>query len=217
MEPDPPKRKRRWFQFSMRTLLIGVVIVAVPCALLGRKIEQKRREREASKAFKALGGQVWYDYETDDEGHRIGKAIPFGPAWMRKLLGDDFFCEIVGAELAVHQCGDVASEYVSRFAHLQQLYLIETNLSNAGIANLKEMTELRVLDVSRNFLVTDAGLTVLHPMSHLKRLDVFDTQVTDAGVRNLQIELPHCEILREREGVPDGVISFPSAFPLPGH
>ncbi len=28
---DPPKRKRRWFQFSLRTLLIGVTIFSVSC------------------------------------------------------------------------------------------------------------------------------------------------------------------------------------------
>jgi hypothetical protein len=26
---DPPKRKRRWFQFSLRTLMIGVTLLAV--------------------------------------------------------------------------------------------------------------------------------------------------------------------------------------------
>jgi hypothetical protein len=26
---DPPKRKRRWFQFSLRTLLIGVTLLAI--------------------------------------------------------------------------------------------------------------------------------------------------------------------------------------------
>jgi hypothetical protein len=30
---DLPKRKHRWFQVSLRTLLIGVTIVAVQCAV----------------------------------------------------------------------------------------------------------------------------------------------------------------------------------------
>jgi hypothetical protein len=32
---DPPKRKRRWFQFSQRTLLIGVTLLAVVCGYFG--------------------------------------------------------------------------------------------------------------------------------------------------------------------------------------
>jgi hypothetical protein len=31
-----PKRKRRWFQFSLRTLLVVVTAVAIVCALLSR-------------------------------------------------------------------------------------------------------------------------------------------------------------------------------------
>ena len=47
MEAEP-KRKRRWFQFSLRSLLIFTVIVAIPCAWLGRRIERKGQEREAA-------------------------------------------------------------------------------------------------------------------------------------------------------------------------
>jgi hypothetical protein len=32
---EPPKRKRRWFQFSLRTLLIGVTLLAVPLGYVG--------------------------------------------------------------------------------------------------------------------------------------------------------------------------------------
>ena len=60
---EPPKRKRRWFQFSLRSLLIVVVIVAIPCAWLGWKIDQKRRECEAVAAIIKAGGIVVYDYQ----------------------------------------------------------------------------------------------------------------------------------------------------------
>ena len=35
---EPPKRKRRWFQFSLRTLLIFTVICAIPCAWLAGRL-----------------------------------------------------------------------------------------------------------------------------------------------------------------------------------
>jgi hypothetical protein len=38
---EPPKRKRRWFPFSLRALLIFTLICAIPCACLGRKIERR--------------------------------------------------------------------------------------------------------------------------------------------------------------------------------
>jgi hypothetical protein len=41
-----PKRNRRHFQFSLRTLLIGVTLLAVPCAYVGwqAKIVREREE-----------------------------------------------------------------------------------------------------------------------------------------------------------------------------
>jgi hypothetical protein len=32
-----PKRKRRWFQFSLRTLLIGVTLLAVACGYVAKE------------------------------------------------------------------------------------------------------------------------------------------------------------------------------------
>jgi hypothetical protein len=37
---EPPKRKRRWFQFSLRTMLIAVTIVAVECAFCFRMLRE---------------------------------------------------------------------------------------------------------------------------------------------------------------------------------
>ncbi len=45
MEAEPPKRKRRWFQFSLRSLLIGVALLAVPCGYVGRQGEIPTRRR----------------------------------------------------------------------------------------------------------------------------------------------------------------------------
>jgi hypothetical protein len=32
---NPPKGKRRWFQFRLRSLLIGVTLAAIPCGYVG--------------------------------------------------------------------------------------------------------------------------------------------------------------------------------------
>jgi len=61
---EPPKRKRRWFQFSLRSLQIAVALLAILSAWLGRKIDWKRKERDAAKA----------------NGTRFGFAIPANAA-----------------------------------------------------------------------------------------------------------------------------------------
>ena len=45
--------------------MILTLIVAIPCAWLGRKIERKRQESEAVLAIVKLGGEAVYDYNLD--------------------------------------------------------------------------------------------------------------------------------------------------------
>jgi hypothetical protein len=40
---DPPKRKRLWYQFSLRTLLIVTIAVAIGCAWLELRAATKSR------------------------------------------------------------------------------------------------------------------------------------------------------------------------------
>ena len=40
---DPPKRKRRWFQFSLRTLMIGVTLLAALSAAVTWVIRDRQR------------------------------------------------------------------------------------------------------------------------------------------------------------------------------
>jgi hypothetical protein len=46
MEAEPPKCKRRWFQFRLRTLLAVVAIVAVQCAVCLPMLREWRAARE---------------------------------------------------------------------------------------------------------------------------------------------------------------------------
>jgi hypothetical protein len=74
---DPPKRKRRWFQFSLRSLMIVTLVIAVPCAYVGWQ-EKVVRERRAE--FKrAVDGRL---LEICGNGETI--VIP----WFRRVLGD---------------------------------------------------------------------------------------------------------------------------------
>jgi hypothetical protein len=58
-----PKTPRRWFQFRLRTLLMFVAIVAVPCGWLGWKLELKRKERAVLSEVNRLGGTVLFDWQ----------------------------------------------------------------------------------------------------------------------------------------------------------
>src|SRR5258708_36913093 len=87
--------KRRWAQFSLASLLVMVAMLCVPLAWLGPKMQSKRREREAIAAVRRMDGSAWYGYQLDQRGMVLRNASsPPGPAWIKELVGDDFFADI---------------------------------------------------------------------------------------------------------------------------
>ena len=63
MEMTTPKPKLRWFQFTLRTLLVFVTLFAIACSWLGVKMQSARRQQETVAAILKDGGFVLYDYQ----------------------------------------------------------------------------------------------------------------------------------------------------------
>jgi hypothetical protein len=55
---DPPNCKRSWFQFSLRTLMIGVTVVAVVCAVSAWATNQVAIVRDRRQFFKSSAASV---------------------------------------------------------------------------------------------------------------------------------------------------------------
>ena len=58
------------------------------------------------------------------------------------------------------------------------------------LASLKPPSQLYLSE----WKITDAGLIHLKQLNNLKRLDLIGTKITDAGVADLQMALTNCEI-----------------------
>jgi hypothetical protein len=223
MEVEPPKRKRRWFQFSMRTLLIGVVIVAIPCAWLGRRIDEKRKERRAVETIRKLGGAVYYNYEMETDFEppqdRHFSAEPYGSGWLRKILGDDFFSDPTVAMVAgddwsdddlacfealptlksfrlgpALRITDVGLAHLENLTQLERLCLSSRGITDAALVHVKPMSKLRILLVTMSPSVGDGGLVHLKGLKQLKNLNVRGTAITIEAVAELQKALPNCDI-----------------------
>jgi len=82
----PFKPTRHWFQYSLRSFLVALTVVAV---WLGVVVNRTREQREAVKAIEAAGGWVGYDWEEDPFSSEDQE--PPEPAWLLRLLGKDFF------------------------------------------------------------------------------------------------------------------------------
>jgi Leucine-rich repeat (LRR) protein len=79
---------------------------------------------------------------------------------------------------------DEADYFRRVLGSLQTLYLSNTQVSDAGLAQLAGLGSLQRLDLS-NTQVSDAGLAQLAGLGSLQRLDLSNTQVSDAGLAHL--------------------------------
>ena len=191
MATDTPTQKLRWFQFSLRTLLVFVTLCVLACSWLAVKMERARKQRAIVDEIRKLGGQVEYK---------------------GSLLGEDFFAKVVAVrlppplsdgnlehlrkhlegltqlrELSLHdtQLSDAGLQHLKGLTQLKRLDLINTQVSDAGLEHLKGLTKLKWLDFN-NTQVTDAGLEHLKGLTKLESLDFSNTQVTDAGLEHLK-------------------------------
>ena len=150
----------RWrFQFSIRSLLVLAVVVAIPCSWMAVEGEEARKQREAVAAITKLTGDVIYDYQIDPSGDPFGPLgkPPAVPAWLRSLLGDDFFSAVVGVDLEGRQIRDADSTILKGLPDLEFLKLEESNVTDAELANLKGLLQVRSVNLSGTN-VGDGGL-----------------------------------------------------------
>ena len=161
---------RRRFQFSIRSLLVLTVAVALPFSWLAVEVKRAREQEEAAAIYK-LGGNVWFDYQIIDgcDYPDLDRGPPRRPTWLLGLLGNDFFAAVVGMQLHRSEVTDADLEQIRRLPQLKWLDIGDTNTTDAGLENFKELTQLEVLGIS-------------------------GTKVTDAGVEALQKALPKCKI-----------------------
>ena len=137
---DAPKPKLRWFQYSVRTLLIVVTLFAILCSWLGVKLGRYERQWAAAGAVVELGGHV--DWPTG-----------IGP-------GGDFVFPAEFVDLANTQATDADLNNLWAFWRLKRLSLSGTHVTDVGLENLKGLRHLQQLNLC-NTKVTDDGVEKL--------------------------------------------------------
>jgi hypothetical protein len=185
---DPPKRKRRWFQFSLRTLLLFTLICAVAASWVAHRMDKKRAEREAIAAIRKAGGLVYHDCEEvhkDTSGKMVASGTR-GPEWLQKLVGDDFFTDpLLVSFIKVRESTEATMTIVGELDELRWLFLAESNVTDAGLANLMRLRQLTNLNLGGTN-ITDAGLAHLTKLRKIEYLMLDRTKITDAGLVHLE-------------------------------
>ncbi len=166
---------RRRFQFSLRTLLVGVTLFAVFFGWFGSKLESARRQRAAVEKIMAAGGAVIYDYEYDaNENENHIRAADYHdpssvPAWLESALGRDFFATVVEVR-PIFGCGNLLPPGIDRMP-LGELPALRNLYLPHYLTAAHEMTDDRLFEISK--------------LQHLEFLYLRQTQITGHGLRDL--------------------------------
>ena len=186
---DTPRPRRRWFRYSLRTLLLMIVAISVALGWFTARMKAAKRQQAAVATIVSLSGVVVFDDQPDD---LTAAPTPSPvPGWLRNLLGDDFF------RTAVHVIAfnDATMEAVQELPEIRRLDFVGGPATDAGLVHARRLSRLETLNLS-DTQITDAGLEQLTGLTRLRKLCLRGTAVTDEGVGRLQQALPHCEIQR---------------------
>lgn len=185
------------YRYGLRTLLAFVLLVGLVLACFSARLDNSRRQRQAVDAIVRGGGRVLYDYEIDEVGDMYEHSHPKGPQWLRRILGDDFFNNVVDVRLAK-----------SELEYLTSLIAVDSAVVNYPLtsADMKYIEQLAHLKHLRSLCVEthegDAIVDHFAVLSQLRYLRLEDTCVSPRGLERLRAALPNCEVTLGRSRSP---------------
>jgi len=167
--------ERRPFQFSLRTLLLSVLVGGMTFGLIGSHLKWNREQRRALIELANFGTiqhvRLSKGSTTYTSGFKVVPKVNDGDiAYIRKLF-----------------------RYLP---DLESLTLEGSQISDHGLTRLAGLTRLKRLDLSST-KVSDFGLVHLQALPNLEDLDLCSSKVTEEGVAKLQRALPRCNIYRD--------------------
>lgn len=208
-------KSRRWFQFSLRTLLVLVTVLCLgPGGYIAYEQAKVRRQQEAVVAIERLGGYIFYEEKS-----------PVRTGLSRMILGDDSCSRVIGVDfnplktengqiadadlrllqsfprlhhLVLKDCPSISAEglaELSSLKNLQYLYLNDTPVTDAGLVHLAGLSRLEELSLTHT-QVTGPGLAQLSGLTSLQFLYLYSTDIAPKFVEELQRALPKCRINR---------------------
>jgi len=164
---------RLQFQFTIRTLLVLTLAVALPFSWLAVDMKKAKAQKEAVAAIVSGGGHFRYDWQVDTAFAFLPHAQPTCPSWLRGLLDNDFVGEVV---------------YVNVIGGLSQF-------AEARQGRLRCLNQIKKLMLfSNSGEATDADLKCLAGLPRLRELCCFTDRDPSVEKKKLQQALPNCEI-----------------------
>lgn len=174
----------RWrFQFSIRSLLLLVVAVALPFSWLAVEMKKARDNKKALNEIQSVGGSFAYQLVW--------------PEWVRRFVGDDdYFFEVLRVTVGAGRPGGASLPRMDddqfralmpalrQFPRLIHLDVGGAEITDRVVDDITTLTNVETLDLGAES-ITDDALSRLHSLPRLKFLRLGGTGVTDAGLPRL--------------------------------
>jgi len=215
------KPKRRWYQYSLRSLFVLTTLVAIACSWYAWEMNEAAERRAAIAKIEKAGGNIGY---YDPLGKFFGPGFGDPPrwySWLRRLHGDVHLGNVVAIDVYDPFVGpskprcvtDADLVHLNGLTKLETLSLAGMEITDAGLGNLEGLTTLKSLELGRT-QITDAGLLNLKGLTKLHSLSLRSTQITDAGILHLK-DLPNLQwlYLGSTKVTDEGVSNLQEALP----
>jgi hypothetical protein len=176
--------RRSILRFTVRALLIAIVVFG---AVLGLRLQVTRRQDAAVRTIRALGGKVYYAYQTtrDSTGRTVynpSAPTPY-PDWCR-VVGEQLFPpRVTCVGLRDTQADDSDLRLLADLPHVTSLDLTNTRITDRGLVHLSHLP-LQSLSLTST-RVTDHGMILLRHLP-LEALALWKTDIGDEGVHHLR-------------------------------
>ena len=200
-----PRPRRRWLQFSVRTV---VILIAALSVWLGLRVNAARRQRAAVAAIHSLGGRVHYDFQfkRSVNGREFvdpKSPLPY-PDWLGPLAERVMPPRVFSVSLRDTAATDRDLELLRSLPHIRNLDLARTNITDKGLEIVGRQSQLRSLTLLGPKFGDD-GVSHLRHL-RLERLSLWKTTVTDRGVRHLREMTTLQNLVLDETRITDGAL-----------
>ncbi len=160
---------RRRFQFSLRSLMMLVVALSLPCSWLAVEIRQARSHVAVVGVIDNLGGKVTCSSRL---------------SWINHFVGADLFVDSFSIKFA--SVSDAQLDSIKGLEGPIVLDLSDSGMTDSQLARLCDNDAILGLNLDSN-RITDSGIASLETLHGLKVLSLVDTEVSNAGLTHLQV------------------------------
>ncbi len=191
------QRKRPRLQFSLRTMLFGVLVVAL-LLWIGMPAQRSYQRQRAVSQLLERGARLDFEREKADDwlgplvGDRLGpqwyadvRAVEVGPsATDEDLRLLEYIGELRGVMLQCPEVTDAGMAHLTRLRAMELLYLECPQVTSEGFGAVTRLPKLNSLHIEGSF-VSDAAVAQLMSPPKLRDLWLRNVTITGDGLSQL--------------------------------